>query len=170
MDQRRCGGLVIASALALGATVTACGTQMETPQATARPGQVLVRVAQERVLLVAPFRAAVPNSLLDGVVRVEGPAGQRLVEVNAVCSMPDLPGWPDYDNLYGRTIRQVTEAKGPSGRTEWQVLFPFRGQPQVRSGSTPGPWVARLRDNLCRRGEFDDRAQRSGDTGQSAGR
>ena len=83
--------------------------------------------------------------------------GQQLLELNAVCSMPQSPGWPAYDNLYGRAIQRGEEAKGTTGTTSWQVLFHFDGRQEARMGSSPGPWLARLRDNLCRRGDFDDR-------------
>jgi hypothetical protein len=157
MGHRRARGLGIGLASALAAAAAGCGAARETPQATARQGDLLVRADETRVHLAAPFRPAVPNSLQDGVVRIETAAGSRLMEVNAVCSMPGLPDWPPYDNLYGRGISQVDDAKGLSGRTEWQVLYPFQGEPQVRMGVAPGAWVARLRDNLCRRGDFDDR-------------
>jgi hypothetical protein len=109
------------------------------------------------VRLAHAFRTAEPNALVDGVVRVEAKGDQQLLEVNAVCSMPNTPNWPSYDNLFGRPIHRVQEAKGATGTTRWQVLFHYDGRVETRMGGSPGPWLARLRDNLCRRGDFDDR-------------
>jgi hypothetical protein len=134
-----------------------CGSGGETPLSRARVGDVLIRREGTTVQLAHAFRVAEPNALLDGAVRVRTPEGERLQELNAVCSLPDSPGWPAYDNLFGRPIRAVEQAKGATGTTSWQVLFPFKGGEEVRMGRSPGPWLARLRDNLCRRGDFDDR-------------
>lgn len=111
----------------------------------------------QRVELVRPFRTAVSNSLLDGVVRVRRGTEMQLMEINAVCSMPALPGWPAYDNVYGRPVAQPEDAKGSTGQTAWQVLFHFNRPQETRMGSLPGPWLGRLRENLCRRGDFSDR-------------
>jgi hypothetical protein len=134
----------------------------ETPQAKAKPGDVLVRSGDVAVRLVKPFREGQPNGLFDGVVSLDVPSGSQpaLMEINAICSLPNEPGWPSYDNLYGRAIRRVEEAKGRSGDTQWQVLFNYSGRQDVRMGQKPGPWVDRLRENLCRRGSFDDRPQK----------
>lgn len=147
----------------LGSALTACGlTPKETPQAKAKPGDVLVRAGGVTATLVKPFRAGEPNGLFDGVIRVtgKGERAESLMEINAVCSMPNQPGWPDYDNLYGRTIGSAEEAAGRSGDTQWQVLYKFSGGADERMGQKPGPWADRLRDNLCRRGSFDDRPKR----------
>jgi hypothetical protein len=149
--------------LALAAGLTACHlVARETPQAKARPGDVLVRSGPWIVTLESPFREGEPNGLFDGVIRLEGgPEGNAtLMEVNAICSLPGEPGWPNYDNLHGRPIRGVAEAKGRSGETQWQVLFKFSGGQDVSMGEKPGPWVDRLRENLCRRGSFDDRPKK----------
>lgn len=150
-------GLGAGGACLIAALLVGCGKSTETPQSRAQVGEVLVNVGGTVVRLEHAFRAAIPNALLDGAVRVEDKGGQRLLEVNAVCSLPKTPGWPNYDNLFGRPIERVDEAKGPTGTTRWQVLFHFDGRVESRMGSTPGPWLARLRDNLCRRGDFDDR-------------
>ncbi|MFN9622565.1 MAG: hypothetical protein ACK587_07005 [Cyanobacteriota bacterium] len=148
----------------LGLTLAACQrSSMEIPQARAKPGDLLVRVDEISVKLEKPFRLGEPNALFDGVVRLESQGGGRpvLMEINAVCSMPGQPGWPSYDNLYGRPLRRVEEAKGRTGDTQWQVLYNYSGRQDVRMGQKPGPWVDRLRDNLCRRGNFDDRPQKT---------
>jgi hypothetical protein len=150
--------------LALGVTLGGCHlAATETPQAKAKPGDVLVRAGDIAVTLVKPFRQGEPNGLFDGVVSVGSPAsGQTsLMEINAICSLAGEPGWPSYDNLYGRALTRAEDAKGRSGDTQWQVLFNFSGQPDVRMGQKPGPWVDRLRENLCRQGDFDDRPNKS---------
>lgn len=148
---------------ALGAGLAACqGLSGETPQARAKPGDVLVRAGDVSVRLVKPFRQGKPNALLDGVVSVGTRTGGQpvLMEINVICSLPGEPGWPSYDNLYGRPIRRVEEAKGPTGNTQWQVLYNYSGRQEVPMGQKPGPWADRLRENLCRRGSFDDRPKK----------
>jgi hypothetical protein len=135
---------------------------VETPQAKAKPGDVLVRSGDVAVTLAKPFRQGEPNGLFDGVVSLISPAGgtPKLMEINVICSLPGEPGWPSYDNLYGRSIRRMEEATGRSGDTEWQILYNFTGPQDVRMGQKPGSWADRLRENLCRRGSFDDRPQK----------
>jgi hypothetical protein len=148
--------------LGLGLGLVACQRMpTETPQAKAKPGDVLVRSGEVVVTLVKPFRQGEPNGLFDGVVTLGSREGSAsgLLEINAICSLPAEPGWPNYDNLYGRPIRRVEEAKGASGETQWQVLYNYSGRQDVRMGQKPGPWLYRLRENLCRRGSFDDRPQ-----------
>lgn len=155
-------GQAIVLALAVGVGVAACQRAPgETPQAKARPGDVLVRSEGTAVRLVKAFRQGEPNGLFDGVVSVEKEEGApaALMEINAICSLPGEPGWPSYDNLYGRPIQRLEEASGRTGNTQWQILFHFSGQRDGRMGHQPGPWADRLRDNLCRRGHFDDRPQ-----------
>jgi hypothetical protein len=146
-------------ALALGACAA---FDREHPQATAKEGDLLVKVENQRVELIHTFRQGEPNGLFDGVVKVsEKGKKDQLQEVNVICSLPNDPQWPSYDNLYGRAITKVSEAKGRTGETGWQILFHFDGRTEQRMGSNPGPWTAQLRDNLCRRGRFDDRPKRS---------
>jgi hypothetical protein len=134
----------------------------ETPQARAKPGDLLVRSGSMAVTLVKPFRQGEPNGLFDGVIRLAGDGASKpvLMEINAICSLPGEPGWPSYDNIYGRPVSREEEAKGRSGDTQWQVLYNFSGTRDVRMGENPGPWTDRLRDNLCRRGDFDDRPKK----------
>jgi hypothetical protein len=162
---QRAGRQLVGCALVavLGATLAACQrTPRETPQAKAQPGDVLVRSGKTTVTLVKAFRQGEPNGLFDGVVRVKGEGNGQplLMEINAICSLPGEPGWPPYDNVYGRTVDQAEEAEGRSGDTKWQVLYNFSGVRQVRMGQNPGPWTDRLRDNLCRRADFDDRPKK----------
>jgi len=159
----RGGGIAVPLILALGVGLAACHlAPTETPQAKAKPGDVLVRSGDVAVTLVKPFRQGEPNGLFDGVVSVGTVAAGKpaLMEINAICSLPGEPGWPSYDNLYGRSINRAEEAKGRSGDTQWQVLYNFSGRQDVRMGQKPGPWVDRLRENLCRRESFDDRPRR----------
>jgi hypothetical protein len=149
----RCLGLVGLLAL------TGCGlVTREQPQSSAKPGDLLVQVGEQRVVLVEPFRGGEPNGLFDGVVKISG-GGQpeQLLEVNAICSIPDEPKWPKYDNLYGTSVRNAASAQGRKGDTSWQVLFYFDGRKEVKMGKDPGAWLGRLHDNLCRHGDFDDR-------------
>lgn len=155
--------LALSLSLSMGLSLAGCRLGSgETPQAKAKPGDVLVRSGDVAVTLAKPFRQGEPNGLFDGVVSLRSPAGGQpaLMEINAVCSLPGEPGWPSYDNLYGRPVRRVDEATGRSGDTQWQVLYNFSGRQDVRMGQKPGAWVDRLRENLCRRGSFDDRPQK----------
>ncbi|MFN9989989.1 MAG: hypothetical protein ACK549_07050, partial [Cyanobacteriota bacterium] len=53
----------------LGGALAGCqGLPRETPQATAKPGDGLVRVGKTVVTLVKPFRQGEPNGLFDGVI------------------------------------------------------------------------------------------------------
>ena len=157
-------GLHALLAWTLGLGLGACHqAPMETPQSKAKPGDLLVRAGGVAVTLVKPFRQGEPNGLFDGVVSLSSRASSTptLMEINAICSLPGEAGWPSYDNLYGRSIRRVEEAAGASGDTQWQVLYNFSNRRNVRMGQKkPGPWVDRLRENLCRRGSFDDRPQK----------
>jgi hypothetical protein len=133
------------------------GGSGETPVAKARPGDTLVRSDSTRVVLEKAFRPGQPNGLYKGIVKVVGPErGERRLEVNGVCSMPGLQseGWPAYDNLYGR---QLAATGGAGGEERWQVLFHFDGRVEAGKAAADQAWLSRLRDNLCRRGNFDDR-------------
>ena len=149
--------------LGLVGVLAGCGnTHGEKPLSTAKPGDTVVVVGPQRLELVQPFQPGEPNGLYRGIVRLKGGTSGKpqLYEVNAVCSMPNLPNWPNYDNLYGKPLGSVEESKIQRGNTQWQVLYHFNSAPEVKMGSNPGPWTSRLRDNLCRRGDFDDRPQR----------
>ena len=134
----------------------------EKPLSTAKPGDTVVVVGPERLELVQPFQPGEPNGLYHGIVRLQGGTNGKpqLYEVSAVCSMPNLPNWPNYDNLYGKALGSVQESKAQRGTTQWQILYHFNSPHEVKMGSNPGLWTARLRDNLCRRGDFDDRPKK----------
>ena len=77
-------------------------------------------------------------------------------EVNAVCSMPDLPNWPDYDNIYGRWLESGEAPGAEGGNTDWQLLIYFDGTTQNKGGEEAPPWAQRLAQNACRKGDFSD--------------
>jgi hypothetical protein len=137
--------------------LTACNGWSETPVSRARPGDTLVRNGRERVVLERAFRPGQPNGLYKGIVTVSGgEGGVRRLEVSGVCSMPGLQaeGWPAYDNLYGR---KLPASGGVTGEERWQVLFHFDGRVEAQPAGAKQAWLGELRDNLCRRGRFDDR-------------
>lgn len=137
--------------------LAACSGGAETPLSRAKPGDTLVRSGKERVVLERSFRPGQPNGLYGGIIKVSSPdRGERRLEVNGVCSMPGLQaeGWPAYDNLYGRHL-PAGAAKG--GEERWQVLYYFDGRVKAGPAGPEAAWLSRLRDNICRRGSFDDR-------------
>lgn len=148
----------------LALLLTACGDGGEVPVGRAKEGDLLVRAGQSRVELVRPFRPGVPNGLYRGAVLVHQPGGAgagELHEVNAVCSIKGEPLWPTYDNLYGQPISNRDQSGSATSSERWQVLYHFDGRIESR-GKVPGEaaarsWAARLKDNLCRRSDFDDR-------------
>ena len=149
--------------LALLATLAGgCGGGNEISVQNAREGDLLVKTAANRVHLARPFRRGVPNGLYSGAVNIVTPGGaaqETLHEVNSVCSVEGVPGWPDYDNLYGQPISTTAQQGSVANPSRWQILFHFDGRIE-RIGKAPEEeWPSRLRDNLCRRGDFDDRPQ-----------
>ena len=149
--------ILLGSAVAL--ICQSCGvTPEETRLHQAKPGDVLVIEGDTSIKLTSAFRPGTPNGLFDGGVAVSTQGEQeRHAEVNAVCSMPDLPNWPEYDNIYGRWL-ETGEAPGEEGgETDWQLLIYFDGNEQNK-GSEPAPaWAKRLAQNACRKGEFEDK-------------
>ena len=123
----------------------------------AETGDVLVRDGDTTVELMKPFKPGQPNGLYDGGVTVRNP-GQptRRAEVNAVCSLPNLPNWPQYDNIYGRWLVEGEKPGDKGGDTDWQLLIDFNGK-TVNKGRESAPrWAMRLAQNLCRKGDFQD--------------
>ena len=138
-------------------SATSCGAQKEVPISLAKPGDTISIVGDQRIVLVSEFKAGQPNGLFDGGVQViDKNKNTRFVEVNVVCSMPDLPGWPDYDNIYGRWL-EVDEKPGEEGgATQWQLLMHFNGK-HVNKGNEEAPnWAQRVALNACRKGKFRD--------------
>jgi hypothetical protein len=144
----------------LGLALTSCGKPQEVAIQHAKVGDLLVQSQQTRVELVRPFRPGVPNGLYGGAVRVREPAGApggSIHEVNVVCSMAGVPGWPSYDNLYGEPTRNPPKAVSGPSPSRWQILYHYDGRIEANGKLAPHPWTTRLKDNLCRRGDFDDR-------------
>jgi hypothetical protein len=110
------------------------------------------------ITLTKAFRPGTPNGLFDGGVSVSSAEmGERSAEVNAVCSMPDLPNWPDYDNIYGRWLESGEDPGAEGGDTDWQLLIYFDGTTKNKGGEEAPPWAQRLAQNACRKGEFSDK-------------
>ena len=129
----------------------------ETHLHQAKPGDVLVIDGDKRVTLTKAFKPGQPNGLFDGGVKVSDNSQiTRWAEVNAVCSMPDLPGWPDYDNIYGRWLESDEQPGEEGGQTDWQLLLTFNGD-KINKGREAAPsWAERLAQNACRKGDFRD--------------
>ena len=137
--------------------IISCSSNKEIRVSDAKPGDTLVVVEDERIVLVDKFKPGQPNGLFDGSVKIISKnKPERLTEVNAICSMPDLPNWPEYDNIYGRWL-EPGEAPGiEGGDTDWQLLIYFDGNEQNK-GREPAPtWAQKLAKNACRKGKFQD--------------
>ena len=145
-------------ALSLAVTCQGCQTQTEeTRLHTAKPGDVLVVVEDITVTLTKAFKPGTPNGLFDGGVEISsnGPTTQK-AEVNVVCSMPDLPNWPDYDNIYGRWLKKDELPGDQGGKTDWQLLLKFNSD-EINKGREEAPaWAKRVAQNACRKGDFRD--------------
>ena len=145
--------------LALGClTIQGCQPSLnEVKSHEAKDGDLLVRVDDTRIELTNAFKPGEPNGLFDGGVAVitKGEPNRK-AEINAVCSMPDLPNWPQYDNIYGRWLEKGEQPGDKGGETDWQLLSFFDGK-VVNKGREEAPnWAKRLSENLCRKGEFKD--------------
>ena len=160
---------IAAALLSATALIGGCSStqKQEIAAHKAKVGDVLVISEQTRVVLKKPFRAGTPNGLYDGAVTAMLDPEQEIhYEVNAVCSMPDLPGWPAYDNIYGKKIDTPSNAGKTGGKTEWQILLHFDGGPS-NEGPKKGPdWAKRLAENLCRKGDFADASSGGADDEQ----
>ena len=123
----------------------------------AKPGDALVVVDEITVEMTHPFKPGEPNGLFDGGVRVKGSTEDtQIIEINAICSMPNLPDWPQYDNIYGRRLAQGEQPGVDGGSTDWQLLLHFNAEPENRGRETAPKWAQRLAENLCRKGDFRD--------------
>ncbi|NQV11379.1 MAG: hypothetical protein HQ527_09500 [Cyanobacteria bacterium] len=136
-----------------------CGQQKEVAIQNAKAGDVLVNTEDTQVSLVKQFKAGTPNGLYNGAVTVKDAAEKGpevLYQVSAVCSMEDLPGWPKYDNLYGHPLTDIEKIGEFSSASRWQILYHYDGRVESKSDLTDKAWTMRLKDNLCRRGDFND--------------
>lgn len=129
----------------------------ETKSHKAVSGDVLVKRDGVEVVLTQRFQPASNNGLLDGGVKVvRNGKTLRRAEVNAICSMPDLKNWPQYDNIYGRWLHRDEKPGKPGQPTSWQLLIYFDGK-TVNAGKEKAPdWAERLAQNLCRKADFKD--------------
>ncbi len=144
----------------LGLSLAGCGTaSKEVAIQNARAGDLLVEAGGSRVELVRPFRKGVANGQYKGVVKVssagEG-SGAQLHEMSAVCSIKGEPGWPSYDNIFGNPIRDLNAETTFSAKDRWQILYHFDGRVEKKGTLRPDGWASRLKDNLCRKGDFND--------------
>lgn len=146
-------GLAIAMAL-----IQACSAmRSETKSHRAQNGDVLVKRDGVEVVLTQQFQPGSNNGLFDGGVKVvRNGKTLRSAEVNAICSMPDLKNWPQYDNIYGRWLDNDDKPGKPGQPTSWQLLIYFDGN-TVNTGKEKAPdWAERLAQNLCRKADFKD--------------
>ena len=133
------------------------GASTETRLHEAKPGDALVIDGETTITLTKAFRPGTPNGLFDGGVSVSTPGvDERSAEVNAVCSMPDLPNWPDYDNIYGRWLESGEAPGAKGGDTDWQLLIYFDGTTQNKGREKAPAWAQRLAQNACRKDDFKD--------------
>lgn len=154
---KRLGGVMplLVSLLAL----SSCARPREVAVQRAAVGDVLVRTDAAQVVLAKPFQPGVPNGLYRGAVRIERSGSSDdavLYQVSAVCSMEGLPGWPAYDNMYGHRLADLAKAGEFSNADRWQVLYHYDGRKEGSSAFINQVWAERLKDNLCRRGDFSE--------------
>ena len=154
-------GIHLAGLLAcLGLALAGCdANSKEVAIKNAKPGDMLVNADGSRVELVKVFTPGIANGLHKGVVKITSAAGyakEKLYEVTAICSVKGEPGWPAYDNIYGDPISDLDAKRPLPVKNRWQVLFHFDGRTEKTGKLDPSGWVSRLKDNLCRKGDFKD--------------
>ena len=121
-------------------------------------GDTLVVVEDAEVRLTHAFKPGQPNGLFDGGISVTTNGSVTLqAEVNAVCSMPDLPNWPAYDNIYGRRLADGETPGVEGGKTDWQLLLYFSGESKEK-GREP-VLAKRLAHNLCHKDDCVNESQ-----------
>ena len=151
----------LALSLSLLVSALAVSCQSETKEVkikNASIGDVLVSLDSVDVILETNFKAGEPNGLYDGGVRIKQDGKpDKFIEINVICSLPDLEGWQQYDNIYGRWIDQPKDAGKDAGQTDWQTLLPFEGVAQELGPDKSPIWSKRLAQNLCRKGDFRDK-------------
>ncbi len=154
-------GIHLAGLLAcLGLALAGCSANTkEVAIKNAKPGDLLVKADGSRVELVKVFTPGIANGLHKGVVKITSDAGdskEKMYEVTAICSIKGVPGWPAYDNIYGDPISDLNAKRPLSFKNRWQFLFHFDGRTEQTGTLDPSGWVSRLKDNLCRKGDFKD--------------
>ena len=149
--------ILLTTAVALACQGCSTSAPKETRLHEAEPGDVLVIEGKTTIKLSKAFRPGTPNGLFDGGVLVSSPEmEERAAEVNAVCSMPDLPNWPEYDNIYGRWLEEDETPGSEGGDTDWQLLIYFNGTTQNKGRQEAPTWAQRLAENACRKEDFRD--------------
>ena len=157
MSRNTLTGKMLAGMIIACVSVTSCSTKKETKISNAQPGDTLAIVGDASVILDSPFKPGQPNGLFDGGIKVDSKdQATRFAEVNVVCSMPDLPNWPEYDNIYGRWLEDGEQPGEKGGDTDWQLLSYFDGKNVDKGQETSPHWARRLAQNLCRKGDFQD--------------
>ena len=152
LTRKMLAGMIIACL-----SITSCSKKKEIKIANATPGDTLAIVGDETVVLERAFTPGQPNGLFDGGINIHSNGKPtRLAEVNVVCSMPDLPNWPEYDNIYGRWLEDGEQPGEKGGDTDWQLLIYFDGDKKSSSEGEVPSWASRLAQNLCRKGDFRD--------------
>ena len=147
----------LASIFLSGLSITSCASQKEVSFSQAKLGDTLTIVNNEKIVLVSAFKPGQPNGLFDGGVKIINKQQPiRFAEINVVCSMQELPSWPQYDNIYGRWLKQGEQAGDKGGETEWQLLTYFNGEEESKGKQEAPSWAKRLSQNLCRKGDFSD--------------
>jgi hypothetical protein len=154
-------GIHLAGLLAcLGLALAGCGANTkEVAIKNAKPGDMLVYTDGSRVELVKVFTPGLANGLHKGVVKITSEAGdtkEKLYEVTAICSVKGEPGWQAYDNIYGDPISDLNAKRQFPVKNRWQFLFHFDGRTEKSGTFDRTAWVSRLKDNLCRKGDFKD--------------
>lgn len=144
----------------LGVALAGCGASLKgVPIQNAKPGDLLVNIEGSQVELVRTFTPGIANGLHKGVVKITSGADdakEQIYEVTAICSMSGEPGWPSYDNIYGDLVGDSSAKITSSTKERWQFLFHFDGRIEKIGTLEPSSWVSHLKDNLCRKGDFDD--------------
>ena len=149
--------ILLTTAVAMACHGCSTPARKETRLHEAQPGDVLVIKGDTTIKLSKAFRPGTPNGLFDGGVSISSPEmEERTAEVNAVCSMPDLPNWPEYDNIYGRWLEEDETPGSEGGDTDWQLLIYFNGTTQNKGRQEAPTWAQRLAENACRKEDFRD--------------
>ncbi|AFY29638.1 hypothetical protein [Cyanobium gracile] len=160
VPRKHLAGLLAGFLAGTGLAFAGCrATPKEVAIQDAKPGDLLVEVDGSRVELVRAFTPGIANGLHKGVVKVTSGAGDgkgQLYETTAICSVKGEPGWQSYDNIYGDPISDLNAKVTFPVKNRWQFLFHFDGRTDQVGKLDPSVWVVRLKDNLCRKGDFDD--------------
>lgn len=144
----------------LGVVFAGCSSYPKAvPIQNAKPGDLLVNTKGNQVELVRAFTPGIANGLHKGWVKVTSEAGDakgKTYQVTAICSIKGEPGWPPYDNIFGDLVNDLNFKGTLPPNKRWQFLFYFDGRTEKTGTLESNDWVSHLKDNLCRKGDFDD--------------